>query len=50
MPLLTEGLASPVDLRTTWTLEDVLDALEALAVANENERRAHKAAEQKGGR
>ena len=42
MPLIDAGIATPVDLRTTWTLDDVYDANEALAVSRENERLATK--------
>jgi len=49
-PLLAEGLATPVDLRTMWTLDDVYDALESLAVMRENQRQAYEAASKNAGR
>lgn len=49
-PLLAEGLATPVDLRATWTLDDVYDALESLAVMRENQRQAYEAASKNAGR
>ena len=38
VPLIAEGLANSVDLRTTWTLDHVYDSVEALALTQENER------------
>ena len=48
VPLIANGIASPVDLRTTWTLDDAFDGLEALAVDSENQRRAYDAAKKAG--
>ena len=36
-----------MDLRTTWNLDDVMDALESLAVQYEDQRRAYEVAERK---
>lgn len=41
------GLASPVDLRTSWTIADVLDAVDALNWTAWQQREADRAAAKK---
>lgn len=43
--LIARGVATPVELRTTWTVEDVLDANEALDWYDYLERKAKREAE-----
>lgn len=41
--IVGEGMASPVDLRTSWTVRDVFDALDSLAWVAWRRRVAEKA-------
>ena len=45
--LIARGVATPVALRTTWTVEDVLDANEALDWHDYLARKAQREAEER---